>query len=90
VTAGAKGGGGKEKTPPGVNPFASSDLMALRSQLPSKPELASSTAKPAVGRVVGLLHASLPGAGPGVESRFVTSTWTTRVVVARSVFRLST
>lgn len=42
MTAGAKGGGGKKSTPPGVNPFASSDLMALRSKLPSKPELDAS------------------------------------------------
>ena len=38
--AGAKGGGGK-KSNDGANPFASSDLMKLRSTLPSKPELAA-------------------------------------------------
>jgi translation initiation factor 1 (eIF-1/SUI1) len=41
-SAGAKGGGGK-KPNNGANPFASSDLMALRGTLPSKPELASDT-----------------------------------------------
>lgn len=45
MAAGAKGGGGKKSTPPGVNPFASSDLMALRNQLPSKPELTMSNTK---------------------------------------------
>jgi len=38
--AGAKGGGGK-KSNDGANPFASSELMKLRSTLPSKPELAA-------------------------------------------------
>ena len=38
--AGAKGGGGK-KSNDGANPFASSDLMKLRSTLPIKPELAA-------------------------------------------------
>ena len=47
VRAGAKGGGGKKSAPPGTNPFASADLMALRGTLPSKPELAPS--KPAGG-----------------------------------------
>ena len=47
VSAGAKGGGGKKSAPPGTNPFASADLMALRGTLPSKPELAPS--KPAGG-----------------------------------------
>tara|TARA_B110000305_G_scaffold42162_1_gene44091 strand:- start:58 stop:810 length:753 start_codon:yes stop_codon:yes gene_type:complete len=39
IRAGAKGGGGK-KTADGANPFASVDLMALRSKLPSNPSLA--------------------------------------------------
>lgn len=49
MAAGAKGGGGKKSTPPGVNPFASSDLMALRNQLPSKPELTKTNTKPGDG-----------------------------------------
>jgi hypothetical protein len=48
VTAGAKGGKGKKTTPPGVNPFASSDLMALRSTLPS-----TSSSQPGSGGSAG-------------------------------------
>jgi translation initiation factor 1 (eIF-1/SUI1) len=38
IRFGAKGGGGK-KSSNGANPFASSDLMALRNKLPSNPDL---------------------------------------------------
>ena len=44
----AAGGGSSSKRsstpPPGANPFASKDLLALRSTLPSKPELAAKVA----------------------------------------------